>query len=117
MVPGMMYNEKRGKRDEQVNVQLTQPQIDAWNAAKGKLVSDKRPCLRILGQMPAKPTKFSVDGMVARDATGPKAKNQWKKRDWLVVVDDTNSEDLFSQKSNDLRKLLKRVKPVKRAKR
>jgi hypothetical protein len=113
----MMYNEKRGKKDEQVNVQLTQPQIDAWNAAKGKLVSDKRPCLRILVQMPAKPTKSAVDGMVAPEATGPKAKNQGKKRDWLVVVDDMNSEDLFSQKSNDLRKLLKRVKPVKRAKR
>ena len=47
--------EKRGKKDEQVNAQLTQPQIDAWNAAEGKLASDKRPCSRILVQMPAKP--------------------------------------------------------------
>lgn len=60
--------------------------------------------------MHAEPTASATSGNVAADATGPKSKSKGEKRDWLVVVDDKKAEDLFSPKSADVIRLLKKRK-------
>eukprot|EP00978_Attheya_sp_CCMP212_P047502 scaffold421475_cov75-Attheya_sp.AAC.1 len=60
--------------------------------------------------MPTEPTASAISGNVAPDATGPKSKSERKKCDWLVVVDDKKAEELFSQQSADVVRLLKKPK-------
>jgi hypothetical protein len=111
LVPTKLYHECRGKPEkEKISEKPYEELAKKWDDVKDEIVSDERPCLRLLVQMPAEPTASAISGKVAADATGPKSKSKREKRDWLVVVDDKKAEELFSRKSADVVRLLKKPK-------
>ena len=82
-VPTLLYKESRGKPGEDQSRQVLEELAKKWDAVKDKLVSDERPCLRLLVQLPeAEPTTTSaISGNVAaEDATGPKSKKSKTKK-------------------------------------
>eukprot|EP00978_Attheya_sp_CCMP212_P037496 scaffold177344_cov42-Attheya_sp.AAC.1 len=102
LFPANFYLESRGKADEEkISQKLSKELAKKWNDLKDEFVSDERPCLRLLVQMPAEPTASAISGNVAADATGPTSKSERKNRDWLVVVNDKNAEQLFTPQSAD----------------
>ena len=82
LVPDWLYYKNRNKPAErQLNLpgSLTQK----WNAVKHKLVSNSRPCLRLLVQCPAELKWEKVAGQVASDGYKPSdTKAKQEKRDW-----------------------------------
>lgn len=113
LVPNKFYADKRETKAEKMSGQLTDENIREWNKVKDELVSDDRPCVRILVQMPAEPTSPAKSGMVAGDATSPTGKSRSKKRDWMVVVRSDNAGQIFADESIDLIHLLKQAKSKK----
>mmetsp|Transcript_14173 Transcript_14173/g.25693 ORF Transcript_14173/g.25693 Transcript_14173/m.25693 type:complete len:575 (-) Transcript_14173:72-1796(-) len=111
LVPTKFYHENRGEAEkEKISQKLFEELATKWEDLKDEFVSDERPCLQLLVQMPTEPTASPISGYVAADATGPKSKSERKIRDWLVVVDDEKAEELFSPKSADVIRLLKKQK-------
>ena len=107
LVPGKFYTESRGKEGkEKTTRQMTQEQAEVWNELKGTLVSDKRPCLRLLVQTPADSTAES--GLIAADDYLVNDSSNQKKRDWLVVLDGSQEEELLAKDALAIVRLLKR---------
>ena len=111
LVPDVLHCESRGKEGKQkFSGKIDQDLAEKWRDLKDQLVCDERPCLRLLVQMPAKPSSSASTGVVASGATGPIPTKKGKKRDWMIVIDDNEAGELFSAKSADLVRLLKRKK-------
>ena len=73
-VPTKLYHESQGKPEkEKLSQKLSEELAKKWDDLKDEIVSDERPCLRLLVQMPAEPTASAISGNVAADATGPKS--------------------------------------------
>ena len=107
LVPNKFYTECRGKEDkEKITRQMTKELAARWNKLKGKLVSDNRPCLRLLVQTPADNTAES--GLVAADEYLAKDSTDQKGRGWLVVLDRSREEELLGKDALAIVRLLKR---------
>jgi hypothetical protein len=77
---------------------------------KDELVSDNRPCLRLLVQCPAKLPENAKPGWVAPDGTGPDDQFAKKeKRDFLVIISDENLH-VFDEKTSFVIRLFKKQK-------
>lgn len=106
-VPSKFYTESRGKEGNEKTSRLMTPELaQRWNNLKEKLVSDKRPCLRLLIQTPADSTAES--GLVAADDYLANGSINQKKRDWLVVLDRSQEEALLAKDALAIVRLLKR---------
>ena len=77
---------------------------------KDKLVSNSRPCLRLLVQCPAELKWEKVAGQVAPDGYKPSDTNtKQEKRDWLVAI-SKNDLELFD---DDTASIIRRMKKPK----
>lgn len=98
LVPEWLYHENRDNDDmRDRSSKLPDELWSKWKVAETKLITNGRPCLRLMVQYPAESTASANPGSVPRDVASPR-QGKGKKRkhdDCLATVSGRNGGDLF----------------------
>ena len=106
LCPDMLYCTNRGKPEKMYTI-LSRSELERFTGLVERMIA-KKPCLRILVQIPAEPTSAASNGLVARSETSPSAKSVSPKIDPMILVTTENMEELFDDTTSQVIKLLKK---------
>ena len=100
IVPDLLYYEKRDakqpKKPTLSPVLSREEAEERWASVKSTLISNSRPCLRLLVQYPATATNAAEPGHCDSDKICPKySKKRKRGRDCLVTIQGGNGGELF----------------------
>lgn len=109
LVPEWLFFSNRDKKKKRaLNSNVSAHHEQLWNTLKQKLVSDERPCIRMLVQYPVEATASANPGFLASNSSGTNETSSQAKRDLLLTLDGKSGLSFLDAETMSLVQILKK---------